>query len=480
MTENLILANPFFENSDLTPEKTIRIVQDGLHGTDYGEFYQDIVGAEMLVKDKGLYTVVSPSNIISGFGFRAGQDARVGYSYSEMFNQTALQNAIGEARQVLRGNSPARSGSSPGNIPQHIHGAKDPKAGMSFSEKINAIDEIENYARSLDSGITNVTLSYSSTSKAVHIITADGRSLVDYRPVTNLLIGLMVTDQEGKSEQGQQLIGGAVDCMDVFNEAAYKKAVEQALHQAKELLIAKDAPAGVMDVVMARGWGAVILHEAIGHGMEADFNRRNISVYSGKIGERISSPEVSIIDQGDIPGERGSLQFDDEGVPTQPNILVENGILRSYMQDCQNSGLMKTAATGNGRRQSYKHVPMPRMTNTYFANGTHDPQEIIRSVKDGLYVAHLGGGSVDITSGKFNMNVKLAYRIRDGQICEPIKGATLVGDGMTVLKNITMVGNDLEIEKAAGVCSKNGQNLIVGCGQPTILVSQGMTIGGMG
>ncbi|MCE9508590.1 MAG: metalloprotease TldD, partial [Alphaproteobacteria bacterium] len=263
----------------------------------------------------------------------------------------------------------------------------------------------------------------------------------------------------------------------VFNEAAYQEAAQKALKQAQELLIAEEAPAGVMDVVLSPGWAAVILHEAVGHGLEGDFNRRDISVYSGKIGQKVAAAEVTVVDQGDMPGERGSLHFDDEGTPTKENVLIENGILKAYMQDRQNAQLMKAALTGNGRRESYAHVPMPRMTNTYFRNGTHDPADIIKSVKDGLYIADMGGGQVDITSGKFNMNATLAYRIRNGKLCEPVKGVTLVGDGLTVIQSITMVGNDLKIEKSAGACGKNGQSVTVSCGQPTIRVAN-MTIGG--
>ena len=232
-----------------------------------------------------------------------------------------------------------------------------------------------------------------------------------------------------------------------------------------------------MDVVLNHGCPAVLLHEAVGRGLEGDFNRRAISVYSGKVGEKIANESVTVIDQGNLPGERGSIHFDDEGTPTQKNVLIENGILKGYMQDRQNAQLMGAAATGNGRRQSYQHLPMPRMTNTYFAPGPHDPADIIKSVKDGLFISDMGGGQIDITSGKFNMEATLAYRIRDGKICEPVKGATLVGDGLSVIQSITMVGNDLEIEKAAGACGKNGQSVIVSCGQPTVRVSN-MTVGG--
>jgi TldD protein len=469
-------TDKFFKNSDLTLEKAREIVQAGLQGADYGEFYQEITETESLVKDKGEYTSISVGNSKSGFGFRVGQEERVGYSFSDIFNETSLNGAVKQAREVLNGPSSVQSQTF-GRVQQQLYPSQNPMESMTLAEKIAKINEIEAYVKTLSPGITNVTLSYSAASKAVHIITADGQSLVDDRPMASLNVQVTVTDKDGKSETGYALLGGRVDCKDVFNEAAYKEAAQKALKQAEELLIAEEAPAGVMDVVLSPGWAAVILHEAVGHGLEGDFNRRDISVYSGKIGQKVAAAEVTIVDQGDMPGERGSLHFDDEGTPTQENVLIENGVLKGYMQDRQNAQLMQTGLTGNGRRESYAHVPMPRMTNTYFRNGTHDPADIIKSVKDGLYIADMGGGQVDITSGKFNMNATLAYRIRNGKLCEPVKGVTLVGDGLTVIQSITMVGNDLKIEKSAGACGKNGQSVTVSCGQPTIRVAN-MTIGG--
>ncbi len=477
MSSKPLPTDQFFKNSGLTPEKAREIVQEGLSGADYGEFYHEIVARERLVKDKGEFTTVSTGDSKEGFGFRVGQEELVGYSYSDLFNEAALKDAVNEARNVLKIGTAKAAQPATGMVPQQLYTPEDPMAGFTLAEKIAKVDEIEAYARSLDPRITNVTVAYASESKAVHIITADGKSLIDNRPMTSVSISIMLTDKDGKSEIGTAQTGGHVDATAVFDEKSFKAAAKKALHQAEELLVAEDAPAGIMDVVLSPGWAAVVLHEAIGHGLEGDFNRRDISVYSGKIGQQIASPEVTVIDQGDMPGERGSLHFDDEGVPTQQNVLIENGVLKGYMQDRQNAQLMGVDPTGNGRRESYAHAPMPRMTNTYFANGTHDPADIIKSVKDGLYISDMGGGQVDITSGKFNMNAKLAYRIRNGKIAEPVKGATIVGDGLTVIKSITMVGNDLALEKSAGMCGKNGQQVPVGCGQPTLRVSN-MTVGG--
>jgi TldD protein len=486
MTDERAPTDPFFKNSDLTPLKAAEIVREGLKGADYGEFYQEIVEKELLVKDKGQYSTIAPSDSKSGFGFRVGQEERVGYSFSDVFNEVALRGAVKQARQVLAeeavpaAEAPAMPAASAPAVPApaaYPPGAINPLEGLTLAEKIAKIDEIEAYVKSLDPRVANVTVQYRATAKAVHVITADGASHVDHRPNVTLSIGVTLTDAEGKSETGHALRGGAVDCTQVFDPAVWQAAAQKALKQADTLLIAEEAPAGVMDVVLNHGWPAVILHEAIGHGLEGDFNRRGISVYSGKIGQKIACDEVTVVDRGDLPGERGTLSFDDEGTPTQENVLIEKGVLKGYMQDRQNALLMGVDPTGNGRRESYTDTPMPRMTNTYFRNGPHDPADIIKSVKDGLYIEDMGGGQVDITSGKFNMNATLGYRIRDGKLCEPVKGATLVGDGLTVIQSITMVGNDLEIEKSAGMCGKNGQSVVVSCGQPTVRVSN-MTVGG--
>ncbi len=481
MAANNASVKKFFENSDLTPAQARKIVAQGLDGADYGELFQQISKTESISKSKRMYQNVNLGSGASGFGFRVGLGEAVGYSLSDVFNKQALEGAVKRARQVLgtNGGNPANLAqkASYSSAPTKLYNNDDPMAGMTIEEKIKAIDEIEAFAYALSPNVTNVSVNYSATSKNVHIINAKGKSMVDSTPSASLYISISVKDADGKTESGAALVGGRAVCTDVLNRSAWEDKAKSALKIAETLLIADDAPSGTMDIVMAPGWGAVLLHEAVGHGLEGDFNRRGISVYSGKVGQVVASPEVTIIDQGDMPDERGSIHFDDEGAPSQKNVLIENGVLKGYMQDRQNAMLMGVAPTGNGRRQSYRDMPMPRMTNTYFANGTHDPADIIKSVKDGLYISDMGGGQVDITSGKFNMNATLAWRIRDGKICEPVKGATLVGDGLTVLKDINMIGNDLKIERSAGSCGKNGQSVIVSCGQPTIKVSN-MTVGG--
>ena len=492
MSKENLSTGKFYEGSDLSPEETKEIVVGGLRDADFGEFYQEKTVSEQLVKENGEYVAISSGSSSEGFGFRAGQGERIGYSFSDVFNKAALKAAIKEARQILKkggvksgqpddaqGPAMEKSDDQPqfGKVEKELYPQDASLGGMTLKEKISKIDALEAYAKSLDTGITNVSISYGANVKDVHIITADGQALTETRPMSTMHIEVQVTDKDGNVETGMALVGGRIDCKDAFNEKACKAATQKALNIAKTLLIAEEAPAGVMDVVLSPGWSAVLLHEAIGHGLEGDFNRKGTSVYSGKIGQKIAGDEVTVIDQGDMQGERGSLHFDDEGTRTQQNVLIEKGVLKKYMQDRQNAKLMGVEPTGNGRRESYAHLPMPRMTNTYFKPGERTPAEIIASVKDGLYISDMGGGQVDITSGKFNMNATLAWRIRDGKICEPIKGAALVGDGATVIRNITMVGNDLAIEKAAGVCGKNGQSVPVGVGQPTIRVAK-MTVGG--
>jgi len=477
MTQENPNIDRFFKNSDLSLDEAQKLVKEGLKDTDYGEFFQEITQNESISKDKGEYSI-SVGNGTSGFGFRAGQGEATGYSFSNIFNKKSLENSIAEARKVLKSGASSNTDKHYGKTDITLYPYLNPAEGMSLEEKVAEIEKLEAYIKGLDSRVSNVTISYNAGVRDIHIITSEGKSLTDTNPTVFLGMNVTLKDKDGKTETGKYVLGGSFGCREVFNEATYKDAAQKAIKMADKLLVAEDAPAGTMDVVLSAGWPAVILHEAVGHGLEGDFNRKDISVYSGRLGDRLACDEVTIIDQGDMAGERGSLHFDDEGTATQKNVLVEKGVLKGYMQDRQNAFLMNDKLTGNGRRESYKHMPIPRMTNTYFSNGKHNPEDIIKSVKYGLYITEMGGGQVDITSGKFNMNATLAYIIRDGKICEPVKGATLVGDGLTALKSITMVGNDLKIAKASGSCGKNGQWAPVGIGQPTIRVSN-MTIGGM-
>jgi len=467
----------FFANSDLDISDAIDLVTKGLEGADFGEFYQEITSSEKIVKDKGKYSVISVGNSSEGFAIRYGQGIRVGHSYSDAFTRDSLINSIDEVRKIKIDKDTVDIKENFARSEVQLYHEENPMVEMSLEEKIKAIDEIEQYTLGLDKNIDNVTVAYSSNVKDVHIITKDGKSLTETRPLSSIFISVTYKYDSNRVEVGSDLVGGRVSCKDVFNKNKYRNAAKNALNIAKELSVAEEAPSGIMDVVLAAGWPSVILHEAVGHGLEGDFNRKDISVYSGKIGQQVASPLVTIIDQGDFVGARGSTHFDDEGHSTQKNILVEKGVLKGYMQDSQNSQLMGVEPTGNGRRESYKHLPMVRMTNTYIENGESTPEAIIASVKDGLYVKDMSGGQVDITSGKFNMNAILSYRIRDGKLCEPIKSASIIGDGLQVIQSIEMVGNDMSINNSRGVCGKSGQSMVVGNGQPTILV-RNLTIGG--
>ncbi|MBK66680.1 MAG: metalloprotease TldD [Rickettsiales bacterium] len=466
----------FFENSDLNPEKLKKLIQEGLQGTDFGEFYQEMKASESIVKDKGQMRL-SVGNLSSGFSFRAGQEDRTGFSFGEDFNSQVLKGAIQASRNVLKGRDGKKHFESKA-VPQLLFPSQNPLETMDLLQKIKKIDEIEAYAKSLDPSIRNVTVAYVAEHKAVQIVTSEGETMVDDRPLVRLDVAITVEDANGKTQTAGSSLGGRMLTKDLLDNMDYQQAAKQALSNAKTLLIADEIESGQMDIVLAPGWQGVLLHEAVGHGLEGDFNRENQSVYSGKVGQKIATDQVTIVDQGDLGGAyRGSLHFDDEGTKTQRNVLVKDGVLQGYMQDRMNARLMGVAPTGNGRRESYAHAPMPRMTNTYFENGNIDPEDIIKSVKNGLFINSMGGGQVDIVSGKFNMNAKLAYIIRDGKICEPVKGAALVGDGLTVIKNIDMIGNDLGIETSAGTCGKAGQSVPAGIGQPTVKVRK-MTVGG--
>lgn len=468
----------FFQHNDVMLEQTRSLVKDSLKDADFGELYQEMSSKEVLVKDKGEFVVVSLGNNSSGFGVRFGQGNTVGYSYSDLFNKQTLKQSIEKAKknQVAAKSSKKDTDQKPQNE-KRFYPAENPADAMTVEQKITKINEIEDYVRTLGDDIENVTIQYQGSSKLIHIINEKGESLYDLRPSCTLTINVTIKGADGKIEVGSDMMGGPITLAQLFSETEYKRAADNAYQQAQELLRSDEAPAGKMDVILGNGWSAVLLHEAIGHGLEGDFNRRGISVYSGKVGQKVATDKVTVIDQGDMNGERGSVQFDDEGLPSQKNVLIKDGVLKGYMQDRQNAKMMKAKTTGNGRREDFTHLPMPRMTNTYFAAGDESPEDIIKGVKLGLYITDMGGGAVDITSGEFNMNATVAYMVRDGKICEPVKGASIIGDGLTVIQNIMKVGNDLKLERTRGVCGKNGQRVIVGCGQPTVLV-KGMKVGG--
>ncbi len=469
------LEAAFYSHTNLDPHVAARLTQAGLLGAHYGELYAERSSLEVIEIDDG--SISTSYGESGGFGFRIGVGEKVAFEHSNLFDTDNLRQAIANTRLVHRNFTGAHAGAY-GAHPQRFYPEVFNLGSLTQQQKVRKLKEIDAEVRAMDSNITNVVLSYHSSVKLVHIITADGKLLFDTRPYTALRIQVIIDNQQGGAEEGIEVAGGVIGSDSLLLTDRWKTAAKTAVEEAQTLLIAKPAPKGRMDVVLGPGWPAVILHEAVGHGLEGDANRRGTSAFSGRVGDMVAAQHVTIIDRGNMIDERGSLQFDDEGTLTQENVLVQNGRLTGYMQDRQNALLMGVTPTGNGRRESWKHMPQPRMTNTFYANGTYDPQEIIESVSYGLLVNSMAGGQVDTTSGDFNMNANLAYIIRAGKICEPVKAASIIGNGPDVIREVTMLGNDLEINRERGACGKNGQRVNVSVGQPTLLAPQ-MTIGGV-
>ncbi|MDC0651889.1 metallopeptidase TldD-related protein, partial [Alphaproteobacteria bacterium] len=355
---------------------------------------------------------------------------------------------------------------------------KNPLSNIDFSKKVRLLESINEYSRGLDKRVSQLAVNLSGSWQKINIFRPSGQKLYDIRPLVRLNISITLEDN-GKKETGSVGLGGRYAYDDLFDEKVWKNQVHEAIAQANTMLKAIPAPAGEQTVVLGPGWPGILLHEAIGHGLEGDFNRKKISVFTELMGSMVANPEVNVYDDGTIPNRRGSFTIDDEGTPSQKTTLIENGKLVGYMQDRQNARLMNTSATGNGRRQSYAHQPMPRMSNTIMANGKHNPEEILKGTKKGIYAKTFGGGQVDITNGKFVFSASEAYLIENGKITKPIKGATLIGSGFEVLKKVEFVGNDLKMDPGIGTCGKNGQGVPVGVGQPTLKIN-GLTVGGTG
>ena len=415
-------------------------------------------------------------NIEQGVGVRAVSGEKVGFAYSDAIDAPALLEAADSARAI------ARSGSS-GTLThlverggRSLYPAIDPIDSASAEAKVALLKEIDGYARSLDPRVRQVMVSLSSETDTILIAQSDGTLAADVRPLMQFRVQV-IAESNGRREAGFSGGGGRRGFAEYLEGDAARAHAREAVRQALINLESIPAPAGSMTVVLGSGWPGVLLHEAIGHGLEGDFNRKGTSAFSGRIGQRVANPLVTVVDDGTLPGRRGSLSIDDEGTISQCTTLIEDGILKGYLFDKLNARLMGTASTGNGRRESFAHLPMPRMTNTYMRPGPHEREEIIRSVKKGLYAVNFGGGQVDITSGKFVFSASEAYLIEDGRITTPVKGATLIGNGPDVLTRVSMVGNDLELDQGVGVCGKEGQSVPVGVGQPTLRVDA-LTVGG--
>ena len=441
---------------------------------DYADLYFQYSRSEGWSLEEGI--VKSGSfNIDQGVGVRAVAGEKTAFAYSDDISLTALTAAAQATRAIARQGAGGSTQVARRGEGRNLYVPRDPLASLEDIAKVALLEKIERHARSLDPRVTQVMASLGGEYEVVLVARSDGTTAADVRPLVRISVQVIV-EQDGRREQGSAGGGGRCDYA-YFTDAMVHDYAGKAVAQALTNLAARPAPAGAMTVVLGPGWPGILLHEAIGHGLEGDFNRKGSSAFSGRIGERVAAPGVTVVDDGTIPHRRGSLNIDDEGNTTQRTVLIEDGVLKGYMQDSLNARLMGVSPTGNGRRESFAHIPMPRMTNTYMLNGDKDPQEILKSVKHGLYAVNFGGGQVDITSGKFVFSAAEAYMIEDGKVTYPVKGATLIGNGPDVLTRVTMIGNDMELDSGVGTCGKEGQSVPVGVGQPTLRID-GLTVGG--
>jgi len=466
----------FFRSGALDRDATEKLVTQTLQGVDDGELFLEYRQSESFSWDDGKLKAAS-FDTTQGFGLRSVAGEAAGYAHASVLDPAALQRAAAAVKAVQTGHSGTLA-AAPQGTNRQLYLPDNPLQSRDFSAKIALMQEIDAYARSRDPRVQQVSVSLSGNWQAVQIIRPNGVRVADIRPLVRLNVSI-VAKQGDRMETGFDGGGGRVGYDAYFAPEEWRGQVDEALRQALVNLEATPAPAGEMTVVMNNGWAGVLLHEAIGHGLEGDFNRKGASVFSKLMGERIAVPGVTIVDDGTLDQRRGSLTIDDEGTPTQCTTLVEDGVLTGYIYDRLNARLMGKASTGNGRRESFAHKPMPRMTNTLMRGGQHDPDEIIASVKRGLYAANFGGGQVDITNGKFVFSLSEAYLIENGKLARPVKGATLIGSGFEALKKISMVGNDSKLDNGIGTCGKDGQSVPVGVGQPTLRMEE-MTVGGTG
>ena len=446
------------------------------HRLDYADLYFQYARSEAWSLEEGI--VKSGSfNIEQGVGVRAISGEKTAFAYSDDISLPALTSAARATRAIASAGSEKTLSLMSGAGTPTLYAAADPIASLADTEKVKLLERLEQFARAEDSRVKEVMAHIAGSWETILVARSDGHLAADVRPLVRVSVSVIM-EQDGKREQGSSGGGGRFDYR-YFTDEVLRDYAKKAVHQASVNLRAKPAPAGSMTVVLGNGWPGILLHEAIGHGLEGDFNRKGSSAFAGRIGERVAAPGVTVVDDGTIADRRGSLSIDDEGNPTQRTVLIEDGILQGYIQDSLNARLMKVAPTGNGRRESFAHLPMPRMTNTYMLNGDKSPEEIIASVKHGLYAANFGGGPVDITSGKFVFSAAEAYMIEDGRITYPVKGATLIGNGPDVLTRVSMIGNDMALDPGVGICGKEGQSVPVGVGQPTLRID-GLTVGGTG
>lgn len=444
------------------------------HQADYADLYFQHARSESWSLEEGRVKSGSFS-IDQGVGVRVVSGEKTAFAYSDDINFPALDSAAQATRSIAKSGGSGTQAATRRTAGHALYAPVDPVAQLSDADKVRILETLERFARAVDPRVTQVMGRLSGEYEVVMVARSDGALSADVRPLVHLSL-TVIAEQAGRREQGHTGGGGRSD-YGMFTDALLKEYAVEAVNQALINLEARPAPAGVMPVVLAPGWPGILLHEAVGHSLEGDFNRKGSSVFSGRIGERVAAPGVTVVDDGTIAGRRGSLNIDDEGNPTQRNVLIEDGILKGYLQDNLNARLMNVPVTGNGRRESYAHIPMPRMTNTFMLGGRHKKDEIIASVKRGIYAVSFGGGQVDTTSGKFVFAATEAYMIEDGKITYPVLGATLIGNGIEALKQVTMLGDDLALDAGMGVCGKEGQSVPVGVGQPTVRI-EGLTVGG--
>jgi TldD protein len=463
-------------DTDLDESRALAVLRDAVAGADDGELFLERTRSEVLSFDDGRLRNASYDSS-QGFGLRTVLGGAAGYAHSSEFSESALKRAAQTARLAARAGGGTLA-SGPAGTNRRLYEAVDPVSEHPVALKIDLLKEIDSYLREKDSRVVQVSASLTANVQEVEILRPEGGRVTDTRPLTRLNVSVIV-EKDGRRESGSAGGGGRHGYDILIAPDAWKSFADEALRVALINLEAEDAPAGVMEVALGAGWPGILLHEAIGHGLEGDFNRKGSSAFTELMGKRIAAPGVTVVDDGTIPNRRGSLSVDDEGTPTNRTTLIEDGILVGYMQDRQNARLMGVAPTGNGRRQSYAHIPMPRMTNTVMESGTADPDSIVAEVKDGIFATNFGGGQVDIANGKFVFSCTEAYRVKDGKILHPVKGATLIGDGPSALNQIRAVGNDMAMDPGIGTCGKQGQGVPVGVGQPTLLID-GLTVGGAG
>ncbi len=464
----------FFDRAGLDRSRCQGLVDEALAGADDGELFLEYCQSEGLSFDDGRLKSAS-FDTSQGFGLRAVSGEAAGYAHASELSEAAIRRAV-ETVKVVHAGRGGIMAAAPTGTNRSLYSPVNPLGEAPFEAKVKLLSDIDAYARGLDPRVRQVTASIAGSWQAVQILRAGGECSADIRPLVRLNVSI-VAGQGERMESGSYGTGGRIAYDRLLDPATWRGAVDEALRQALVNLDSVAAPAGEMQVVLGPGWPGILLHEAIGHGLEGDFNRKKTSAFAGLLGERVAAPGVTVVDDGTLENRRGSLTVDDEGTPSQRTTLIEDGILVGYMQDRQNARLMDMAPTGNGRRQGYAHIPMPRMTNTYMLAGDKDPEEILAGVDKGLFAVNFGGGQVDITSGKFVFSCTEAYLIENGKLGPAVKGATLIGNGPDVLTKVSMIGNDMELDPGIGTCGKEGQGVPVGVGQPTLLID-GLTVGG--